>query len=70
MELEVIWRRLATDDNFEMWHPCCDSTVHDKSKHNPSMHNFIVAVVNCSYMFRLREVAIIRLYRKYKKKII
>ena len=26
------------------------------------MHNFIAAIANCSYMFRLDEVAIKRLY--------
>jgi len=30
MELEVTWRCLATDDNFEVWYSPCASTIHDK----------------------------------------
>jgi hypothetical protein len=33
---------------------------HNKINNNPSIHKFIVAVVNGSYIFRLHKVAIIR----------
>jgi hypothetical protein len=34
---------------------------HNERQYNPSMHNFTLANVNGSYMFRLHKVAIIRL---------
>jgi hypothetical protein len=46
---------------FEVWYFSCLSGIHDKRKYNPSMHNFTVAIVNGSYMFRLHKIAIIRL---------
>jgi len=33
---------------------------HNKRKNHPSIHNFIVAVVHGSYIFRLHKVVIIR----------
>jgi len=29
--------------------------------HNSLMHNFTIAIVNCSYLFQLHKIAIIRL---------